>query len=157
MSIFPLLSKRNSLKTAYIAAWLNPVPKLCFHDCKCTESKYTETVGYKFLLWWLHIRLFRNLPLALPTTHCLILFWNRRKVSLHLLLEKSLRHVKNPTQHEWDALSAKFPGLCFSPVIFSCFATRWLWLLNQADSKRCCGSRLATCSSNILNQAMEPY
>jgi hypothetical protein len=25
---------------------------------------------------------------------------------------------------------------CFSPVIFSCFATRWLWLLNQADSKK---------------------
>jgi hypothetical protein len=24
---------------------------------------------------------------------------------------------------------------CFSPVIFSCFATRWLWLLNQADTK----------------------
>jgi predicted RNA binding protein YcfA (HicA-like mRNA interferase family) len=24
---------------------------------------------------------------------------------------------------------------CFSPVIFSCFATRWLWLLNQDDSK----------------------
>jgi hypothetical protein len=24
---------------------------------------------------------------------------------------------------------------CFSPVIFSCFAIRWLWLLNQADSK----------------------
>jgi hypothetical protein len=46
---------------------------------------------------------------------------------------------------------------CFSPVIFSCFATRWLWLLNQADSERCCGSRLATCSSNTLNQAMEPY
>jgi hypothetical protein len=46
---------------------------------------------------------------------------------------------------------------CFSPVIFSCFATRWLWLLNQTDSKRCCGSRLATCSSNTLNQAMEPY
>jgi hypothetical protein len=46
---------------------------------------------------------------------------------------------------------------CFSPVIFSCFATRWLWLLNQADSKRCCGSRLATCSSNTLNQAMKPY
>jgi hypothetical protein len=46
---------------------------------------------------------------------------------------------------------------CFSPVMFSCFATRWLWLLNQADSKRCCGSRLATCSSITLNQAMEPY
>jgi hypothetical protein len=46
---------------------------------------------------------------------------------------------------------------CFSPVIFSCFATRWLWLLNQADSERCCGSRLATCSSNTLNKAMEPY
>jgi hypothetical protein len=45
---------------------------------------------------------------------------------------------------------------CFSPLIFSCFATRWLWL-NQADSKRCCGSRLATCSSNTLNRAMEPY
>jgi hypothetical protein len=26
---------------------------------------------------------------------------------------------------------------CFSPVIFSCFAARWLWLLNQADSKKC--------------------
>jgi hypothetical protein len=39
---------------------------------------------------------------------------------------------------------------CFSPVIFSCFATRWLWLLNQADSKRCCGSGLATCSSFAL-------
>jgi hypothetical protein len=25
---------------------------------------------------------------------------------------------------------------CFSPMIFSCFATRWLWLLNQADSKK---------------------
>jgi hypothetical protein len=24
---------------------------------------------------------------------------------------------------------------CFSPVIFSCFTTRWLWLLNQADLK----------------------
>jgi hypothetical protein len=46
---------------------------------------------------------------------------------------------------------------CLSPVIFSCFATRWLWFLNQADSKRCCGSSLATCSSNTLNQAMEPY
>jgi hypothetical protein len=46
---------------------------------------------------------------------------------------------------------------CFSPVIFSCFATRWLWLLNQAESKWCCGNRLATCSSNTLNQAMKPY
>jgi hypothetical protein len=43
----------------------------------------------------------------------------------------------------------------FSPVIFSCFATRWLWLLNQADSKRCCGSRLATCSSNKLKSGYE--
>jgi hypothetical protein len=41
---------------------------------------------------------------------------------------------------------------CFSPAIFSCFATRWLWLLNQADSKKCCGSRLATCSSNTLKK-----
>jgi hypothetical protein len=24
----------------------------------------------------------------------------------------------------------------FSHVIFSCFFTRWLWLLNQADSKK---------------------
>jgi hypothetical protein len=39
----------------------------------------------------------------------------------------------------------------FSPVIFSCFTAKWLWLLNQADSKKCCGSRLATCSSNTLN------
>jgi hypothetical protein len=30
-------------------------------------------------------------------------------------------------------------------------------LFNQADSKKCCGSRLATCSANTLNQAMEPY
>jgi hypothetical protein len=28
----------------------------------------------------------------------------------------------------------------FSPVIFSCFATRWLWLLNQADSNACVGA-----------------
>jgi hypothetical protein len=26
---------------------------------------------------------------------------------------------------------------CFSPVIFSCFATRWLWLLNQDDWTEC--------------------
>jgi hypothetical protein len=31
------------------------------------------------------------------------------------------------------------------------YATRWLWLLNQADSKKCCGS------SDTLNRAMEPY
>jgi hypothetical protein len=28
---------------------------------------------------------------------------------------------------------------------------------NQADLKKCCGSGLATCSSNALNQVMEPY
>jgi hypothetical protein len=56
-----------------------------------------------------------------------------------------LWHVK---EHEWDALSANFPAPCFSPW-FSCFATRWLWLLKQADSKSCWGSRLATHSSLI--------
>jgi hypothetical protein len=38
----------------------------------------------------------------------------------------------------------------YSPVILSSIATRWLWLLNQADSKKCCGSGLATYSSNTL-------
>jgi hypothetical protein len=57
------------------------------------------------------------------------------------------------TQHEWDVLSAKFPDL---------FLTRDILLpryqmAHQADWKRCCGSRLATCSSNTLNQAIKPY
>jgi hypothetical protein len=61
------------------------------------------------------------------------------------------------TLHSSEMLCRPNFRTCYSPVIFSCFASRWLWLLNQADSKRCCGSRLATCASDTLNQATEPY
>jgi hypothetical protein len=73
-------------------------------------SSPTEDSGF---LWVIKIR----------STHFL-----RREVKLSVPCKRTL--------HSMSELLCRPNFLtCFSPVIFSCFATSWLWLLNQADSK----------------------
>jgi hypothetical protein len=56
-------------------------------------------------------------------------------VSFKRFLAKAEGVIREAKQTSRKAFISPNFLTCFSPVIFSCFATRWLWLLNQADSK----------------------